>query len=83
MAPASRVVMCTSSGSAAKWTRARSLNANSGARGLRSLLESIMLDAMYEAPRQRGAKHYVISEKTVTGQENILDTQPLPKEEAG
>jgi len=56
---------------------------NTGARGLRSLLESIMLDAMYEAPRQRGAKHYVISEKTVTGQENILDTQPLPKEEAG
>lgn len=56
---------------------------NTGARGLRSLLESIMLDAMYEAPRQRSAKHYVISAKTVTGQENILDTQPLPKEEAG
>ena len=45
-----------------------------GARGLRSLLENIMLDVMYEAPRRKDAARYVISDAVVRGHENALDS---------
>ena len=44
-----------------------------GARGLRSLLENIMLDVMYEAPRRKGAGRYVISDAVVRGHQSALD----------
>ena len=45
----------------------------SGARGLRSIMESIMLDVMYELPGQQNVKEVVISEEVVTaGQAPIL-----------
>ncbi|HAL92973.1 MAG TPA: hypothetical protein DCM68_08125, partial [Verrucomicrobia bacterium] len=44
-----------------------------GARGLRSLLENIMLDVMYEAPRRRNAERYVISDTVVRGHQSALD----------
>ena len=45
----------------------------SGARGLRSIMESIMLDIMYELPGQNNVKEVVISEEVVsTGQAPIL-----------
>ncbi len=43
-----------------------------GARGLRSLLENIMLDVMYEAPRRKSAGRYVISDTVVRGHESAL-----------
>jgi ATP-dependent Clp protease ATP-binding subunit ClpX len=41
------------------------LKRNVGARGLRIILEEIMLDLMYNVPSQRDIKQYVISEETV------------------
>ncbi|MCG2721032.1 MAG: ATP-dependent Clp protease ATP-binding subunit ClpX [Thermodesulfovibrionales bacterium] len=40
-----------------------------GARGLRSILEDIMLDVMYEIPSQKGIKECLITEETVTKKE--------------
>jgi ATP-dependent Clp protease ATP-binding subunit ClpX len=36
-----------------------------GARGLRAILEEIMLDVMYEIPSQKGIKECVINEETI------------------
>ncbi len=41
----------------------------SGARGLRAILENIMLDVMYEMPSQRNIKEVVISEEVITRNE--------------
>jgi ATP-dependent Clp protease ATP-binding subunit ClpX len=45
---------------------------NSGARGLRSILENIMLDIMYEIPSQPDIRECVISEEVVTNRETPL-----------
>jgi ATP-dependent Clp protease ATP-binding subunit ClpX len=45
---------------------------NSGARGLRSILENIMLDIMYEIPSQPDIRECVISEEVVTSREAPL-----------
>ncbi|MCG6916395.1 MAG: ATP-dependent Clp protease ATP-binding subunit ClpX [Deltaproteobacteria bacterium] len=45
---------------------------NSGARGLRSILENIMLDIMYEIPSQPDIRECVISEEVVTNKESPL-----------
>jgi len=45
---------------------------NSGARGLRSILEHIMLDIMYEIPSQPDIRECVISEEVVTNRETPL-----------
>ena len=42
---------------------------NSGARGLRSILENIMLDIMYEIPSQPDIRECVISEEVVTSRD--------------
>jgi ATP-dependent Clp protease ATP-binding subunit ClpX len=41
----------------------------SGARGLRAIMENIMLDVMYELPSQPNIKEVVISEEVVTRHE--------------
>ena len=45
---------------------------NSGARGLRSILENIMLDIMYEIPSQPDIRECVISEEVVTKSDSPL-----------
>jgi ATP-dependent Clp protease ATP-binding subunit ClpX len=45
---------------------------NSGARGLRSILENIMLDIMYEIPSQPDIRECVISEEVVTSKDAPL-----------
>ena len=45
---------------------------NSGARGLRSILENIMLDIMYEIPSQPDIRECVISEEVVSNMETPL-----------
>ena len=45
---------------------------NSGARGLRSILENIMLDIMYEIPSQPDIRECVISEEVVSNRESPL-----------
>ena len=44
----------------------------SGARGLRAILEEIMLDVMYEIPSQKGIKECLITEDTVVKNEKPI-----------
>lgn len=44
----------------------KAIQRKTGARGLRSILEEIMLDVMYEIPSQVGIKECLINEDTVT-----------------
>ncbi len=43
----------------------RALERESGARGLRAILEESMLDIMYDIPAKRGVKEIVVSEETI------------------
>ncbi|SEU17953.1 ATP-dependent protease ATP-binding subunit ClpX [Paenibacillus sp. NFR01] len=51
---------------------------NTGARGLRAIIESIMLDVMYEVPSRDDIKDCVITEKVV--QEKVLPELGLKKD---
>jgi ATP-dependent Clp protease ATP-binding subunit ClpX len=44
----------------------------SGARGLRAILEEIMLDVMYEIPSQKGIRECLITEETVVKKEKPI-----------
>ena len=46
-----------------------------GARGLRALLENLMLDVMYEAPRRKRGGRYAITEGVVRGHASALDAE--------
>jgi len=50
----------------------KAIRRKTGARGLRSILEDIMLDVMYEIPSQKGIKECLITEETVTKKEKPL-----------
>ncbi|MDR1485595.1 MAG: ATP-dependent Clp protease ATP-binding subunit ClpX [Planctomycetaceae bacterium] len=56
----------------------KALEKKSGARGLRSIVEEIMLDIMYELPDLPDGVTYRITEAVVYGQEAIL---PIPETE--
>lgn len=47
----------------------RSFERKTGARGLRSIIESVMMDAMFEVPSDEDVKECIITEKAVTGEE--------------
>jgi ATP-dependent Clp protease ATP-binding subunit ClpX len=46
----------------------RAMKRKTGARGLRTILESILLDTMYELPSMTNAKKVVVDEAVVTGE---------------
>jgi len=48
------------------------LKRKAGARGLRAILESAMLDVMYDIPAKKGIKEVVVSEETITKKETPL-----------
>ena len=50
----------------------KALNFDLGARGLRSICESVMLDAMYDIPSQKSKKELVISSSYVNKKLNKL-----------
>ncbi len=50
----------------------KSMERKSGARGLRAILEGMMLDVMYEVPSEPDIKEVVISEDTVVNNEKPL-----------
>ena len=56
---------------------AQALKKGTGARGLRSLLEKLMLDLMYDIPGQTGISKVTINRKVVAGQ-----VQPLIQRKA-
>jgi ATP-dependent Clp protease ATP-binding subunit ClpX len=49
-----------------------------GARGLRSIIENVMLDIMFDLPDQSPGQHYVISEDIVEGRTKMFE-QPQTK----
>ena len=54
----------------------------SGARGLRAILEGLMLDIMYELPSQSNVKEVVVGEEVVTGKDKpiiIYEKKKRPK----
>lgn len=56
----------------------RAIQRKTGARGLRAILEDIMLDVMYEIPSQKGIKECLINEDTITKKERpilVYETQ--------
>jgi len=48
------------------------LKRKTGARGLRSILESIMLEIMYELPSQTNIQECIINEETITHKEKPI-----------
>jgi len=56
-----------------------------GARGLRSILESIMRDTMFDIPSREGVRQVIISRETVinkTEPEVVLGDPPIDLKEA-
>jgi ATP-dependent Clp protease ATP-binding subunit ClpX len=49
----------------------RAREKDTGARGLRSIIEEVMLDVMYDLPENQGAR-YVVTENAVDGRERIF-----------
>jgi ATP-dependent Clp protease ATP-binding subunit ClpX len=45
-----------------------------GARALRSIMETMMLDIMYELPEREPGKTYTITGKVVRGEESLFST---------
>jgi ATP-dependent Clp protease ATP-binding subunit ClpX len=56
----------------------QAIEKGTGARGLRSILERIMLDIMYELPDQAKGKKYVIDKDVIAGQSSLF-TMPESK----
>jgi len=50
----------------------KAVQRKSGARGLRAILEEIMLEVMYEIPSQKGIRECLITEDTVTKREKPI-----------
>jgi ATP-dependent Clp protease ATP-binding subunit ClpX len=50
-----------------------------GARGLRSIIEDVMLDIMFELPEQGSGRKYVITPEVVSGRERLFPTIPEQK----
>ena len=54
----------------------RALEKDTGARGLRSIIEEVMLDIMYDLPEQEAGSQYLITDEIVEGREELFK---LPK----
>jgi ATP-dependent Clp protease ATP-binding subunit ClpX len=54
----------------------KAMQRETGARGLRSIIEDIMLDVMFELPEQGNEKSYCLTAEVVTGQAKLY---PLPE----
>ena len=54
----------------------RAIEKKTGARALRQLVESLMLDVMYELPSRKDPREYVITDKNVRGEEPVV-ARPL------
>jgi ATP-dependent Clp protease ATP-binding subunit ClpX len=50
-----------------------------GARGLRSIIETVMLDIMFELPDQPRGAHYMVTDAVVEGREKLFSDAPVQK----
>ncbi|MHC4607497.1 MAG: ATP-dependent Clp protease ATP-binding subunit ClpX [Planctomycetota bacterium] len=64
----------------------KALHKKTGARGLRAIIENLMLDVMFELPGRKDQREYVIGERHVFGEEPIvpraIKSKPSKKEPA-
>jgi|TARA_B110000263_G_scaffold240649_1_gene244046 ATP-dependent Clp protease ATP-binding subunit ClpX len=60
----------------------RAVDKGTGARGLRSITEEVMLDIMYELPDRKGSGAYTIDQEVVSGAKPIFDTNKPVKKSA-
>ncbi|HYV39078.1 MAG TPA: ATP-dependent Clp protease ATP-binding subunit ClpX [Gemmataceae bacterium] len=51
---------------------------DTGARGLRSIVEEVMTDIMYELPDMESKGKYVVTDKVVRGEQPLFDKIPTP-----
>jgi ATP-dependent Clp protease ATP-binding subunit ClpX len=63
---------------ALKVVASEAIKRNTGARGLRSILESTMLDVMFDIPSQKGVKEIVVNEAAVLRKESPLIVMGSP-----
>jgi ATP-dependent Clp protease ATP-binding subunit ClpX len=63
---------------ALKTVASEAIKTNTGARGLRSILESAMLDVMFDMPSQRGVREIVINEAAILHKEAPLVVMGKP-----
>jgi ATP-dependent Clp protease ATP-binding subunit ClpX len=54
----------------------KAIDKKTGARALRQLIESIMLDVMFELPSRKDSREYVITDKNIRGEDPIV-VRPL------
>ncbi len=55
---------------------------NTGARGLRSVVEEAMLDLLYDLPEQKAGERFVITEELIGAPGNLVDFRRKRKESA-
>jgi ATP-dependent Clp protease ATP-binding subunit ClpX len=60
----------------------KALERETGARGLRAVMEEIMLDAMYELPDHTGSGKKVVTEAVVEGKERLVSAKRRRRESA-
>jgi ATP-dependent Clp protease ATP-binding subunit ClpX len=60
----------------------RAIDKGTGARGLRSITEEVMLDIMYELPDRKGSGAYTIDQEVVSGTKPIFVTKKPVKKSA-
>ncbi|MCL2648849.1 MAG: hypothetical protein FWD61_17935, partial [Phycisphaerales bacterium] len=60
----------------------RGLKRDTGARALRSVMEEIMLDLMYQLPDLQERGKYVITAEVVRGEVALFDRKPIPIKES-
>jgi ATP-dependent Clp protease ATP-binding subunit ClpX len=53
-----------------------------GARGLRSIVEDLMIDVMYELPEREAGGHYIVDEQVVSRTRSIFDEALPPRRES-
>jgi hypothetical protein len=61
----------------------RALEKKTGARGLRSIVEQVMTDIMFELPDQPKGSKYVIDEDVVRGGKRLFPVQPEIMQKSG
>lgn len=76
-------VKCTFTQGALQAIARKALKRESGARGLRAIMEESMLDIMYDIPSETGAKEIVVNEDVISKAERPLIVYEKEKELAG
>ena len=65
------------------------MDRKTGARGLRSIMESVLLDTMYKIPSEKGVSKVVVDDSVIRGESEPLlvyesheaATKPVPKQQ--